>query len=188
MSIKPVWGTDERSGTCVHLTCELLIPAPVLASHGMEVGNVSSHNGHAAQTCCLGLGREERRQEQNWNVLIVIPHPAPISNSPPLCLSWLLLYLTSSARPLASDCKCWTLMQTPRSAPLSVMPVKVEVPPCSFTWSCRGGRRRGERLRTASAPHEDLTLSKCRCAHMQHHLFALHRASSYKMHGACVAW
>lgn len=65
VSIKPVWGRDERSGTCVHLTCELLIPAPPLASLGMEVGNVSSHNGRIPQTCCLGRRSEEGRQEQN---------------------------------------------------------------------------------------------------------------------------
>lgn len=58
----------------VHLTRELLIPAPPPASLGMEVGNVSSHNGHIAQTCCLGHGRGEGRQEQNRNVLIVSFH------------------------------------------------------------------------------------------------------------------
>lgn len=58
-------------GTCVQLTRELFIPAPLPASLGMEVGNVSSHNGHIVQTCCLSFLGDEGRQEQNCNTLIV---------------------------------------------------------------------------------------------------------------------
>lgn len=35
---------------------------------------MSPHNGHTAQTGFLSYGREEGRQEQNWNVLIVSLH------------------------------------------------------------------------------------------------------------------
>lgn len=45
--------------------------APLPASLGMEVGNVSSHNGHTAQTCCLSFHTDEGRREQNCNTLIV---------------------------------------------------------------------------------------------------------------------
>lgn len=62
---------DEKEGTCVHLARELLIAAPLPASLRMEVGNVSSHNGHIAQTCCLSFHGDEGRREQNCNTLIV---------------------------------------------------------------------------------------------------------------------
>lgn len=41
------------------------------ASLGMEVGNVSSHNGHIVQTCCLSFQSDEGRREQSCNTLIV---------------------------------------------------------------------------------------------------------------------
>lgn len=37
----------------------------------MEVGNVSSDNGHISQTCCLSFPSDEGRWEQNCNTLIV---------------------------------------------------------------------------------------------------------------------
>lgn len=71
VSIKSMLDRDEKDGTCVHLARELFIPAALPASLGTEVGNVSSHNRHILQTCCLSFHSNEGRWEQNCNPLIV---------------------------------------------------------------------------------------------------------------------
>lgn len=93
---------------------------------GWRWENVSSRNGHIAQTCCLGHGREEGKQEQNWNVLIVNYHHL-FTTAVPRLANWIWLHLPRP--PLAPVWLHEHLLQTPQ---LSLQFERKEVlPRCS---------------------------------------------------------